>query len=77
MIIIIIIIIIFIEEINFSLQFIQKDLIKCIGSSYRCSRKEKRWPYDFCDRQEDLQRSSWFVQSDESERQNIRAAISD
>ena len=31
---------------------------ECIGSSYCCSRKEKGGRYDFCDRQEDLQRSS-------------------
>jgi len=42
-----------------------------IGSSYRCNRKERGGRNDFCDRQEDLQRSSWLVQSGESERQKI------
>ena len=48
---------------------------QCIGSSYRWSRKEWRGHNNFCDRQEDLHCSSWLVQSGESERQKIRAAM--
>ena len=61
--------------IGFLLQTTLKVIQECIGSCYCHSRKEKGGRNDFCDQQEDLQRSSLFVQSSESERQNIQAGM--